>query len=87
MTLFLILKAKYFNQIAEGVKTEEFREVKPYWTKRLSKKYDKILFQEGYDKSKRLEASFEGYYKKTIEHEHFGGSPLEVYAIKFKLNE
>ena len=37
-----------------GVKREEYREIKPYWTKRLDdcmKRYDKILFRNGYNKS------------------------------------
>lgn len=29
------IKRKYFNQILDGSKTVEYREVKPYWTSRL----------------------------------------------------
>ncbi len=29
------LKKKWFNKIKSGEKTHEYREVKPYWTKRL----------------------------------------------------
>lgn len=60
-TLHLTLKKEWFDMIANGIKTEEYREIKPYWTKRLVnsedernegkgyyKKYDKIEFKNGY---------------------------------------
>lgn len=34
-TLTLFLKKKWFDMIASGEKTEEYREIKPYWGKRL----------------------------------------------------
>ena len=34
-TLKLVLKKKWFDMIASGEKTEEYREIKPYWQKRL----------------------------------------------------
>lgn len=34
-TLHLVLKRKWFEMIASGIKTEEYREIKPYWEKRL----------------------------------------------------
>lgn len=33
--LDLPLKAKWYKMIESGVKTEEYREIKPYWEKRL----------------------------------------------------
>lgn len=33
--LHLILKRKWFELIASGEKTEEYREIKPYWIKRI----------------------------------------------------
>ncbi len=50
-TLHLTLKKKWFDMIASGVKREEYREMKPYWNKRLmcsTRRYDKILFRNGY---------------------------------------
>jgi hypothetical protein len=35
MTLHLVLKAKWYDMIANGNKREEYRELKPYWEKRL----------------------------------------------------
>lgn len=34
-TLDLVLKRKWFEMIASGEKTEEYREIKPYWIQRL----------------------------------------------------
>ena len=33
--LYLPLKKEWYNMIESGVKTEEYREIKPYWAKRL----------------------------------------------------
>ena len=38
-TLHLPLKAKWYEMIESGVKTEEYREIKPYWTKRFLKNF------------------------------------------------
>lgn len=48
--LHMTLKKKWFDMILSGEKTEEYREIKPYWTKRLSKKYDIVRFRNGYNK-------------------------------------
>lgn len=34
-TLDLVLKVKWYEMIASGVKREEYREIKPYWERRL----------------------------------------------------
>lgn len=34
-TLFLPLKKEWYEMIESGIKTEEYREIKPYWVKRL----------------------------------------------------
>ena len=34
-TLHLVLKGKWYDMIATGEKTEEYRETKPYWIKRI----------------------------------------------------
>lgn len=34
-TLHLVLKHKWYDKIASGKKTSEYRECKPYWNKRL----------------------------------------------------
>lgn len=49
--LHLTLKKKWFYMILNGMKKEEYREIKPYWEKRFNKKYDAIQFRNGYNKS------------------------------------
>ena len=49
--LHLTLKKKWFDMISSGEKREEYREIKPYWNKRLNKPYDAILFRNGYSKN------------------------------------
>lgn len=41
-TLYLILKSEWYNAIFCGQKTEEYREIKPYWIKRLCNNADKL---------------------------------------------
>ena len=54
-TLHLVLKAKWYDMIDRGEKKEEYREVKPYWEKRLIEdscksyvNYDHVCFHRGY---------------------------------------
>jgi hypothetical protein len=50
--LHLTLLKKWFDLIAIGEKIEEYRDIKPYWTKRLlSKTFDEIHFKNGYSKT------------------------------------
>ena len=37
--LYLPLKKEWYEMIESGVKTEEYREIKPYWTTRLLKDF------------------------------------------------
>ena len=47
--LHLTLHRRYFDQIAIGVKKNEYRDMTPYWTKRLlGKVYDEVHFRNGY---------------------------------------
>lgn len=48
--LILHVKKIWFEWIKEGRKPFEYREVKPYWTKRLKKKYDRVIIVMGYPK-------------------------------------
>lgn len=54
--LHLTLHRKWFDAIASGEKTREYREIKPFWTKRLFEngeriRYDEIHFRNGYAKN------------------------------------
>jgi hypothetical protein len=46
--LHLTLKKQWFDLIASGTKKEEYREMKPYWHKRLNQHFDAICFKNGY---------------------------------------
>jgi len=49
--LSLTLHRQFFDEIAIGKKTKEYRERKPYWKKRLEgRDYDLIRFRNGYAK-------------------------------------
>lgn len=85
--LILPVKRIYFEQIAAGEKSEEFRLVNAFWAKRLEgKQFSSVIVTLGYpkktDTARRLEFPWRGLTKKTIKHEHFGPMPVEVYAIK-----
>lgn len=48
-TLHLTLKKQWFDMILSGVKTEEYRDIKPYYNLRLiGKEYDTVVFRNGY---------------------------------------
>ena len=48
-TLHLTLKKQWFDMILSGMKTEEYREIKPYYNLRLiGKEYDTVVFRNGY---------------------------------------
>ena len=61
--LHLVLKRKYFDQIAEGTKTIEFRDKTDYWKKRLeNREYDVIKFRNGYAKdAPTMLVEYKGY--------------------------
>lgn len=81
--LHLTLKKKWFDLIQEGKKTEEYREIKPYWTIRLLdpktgdfRKFSHIIFRNGYSKNSReMKVEFKG-----IKFGEFEGK--KVYVIK-----
>lgn len=69
-TLTLTLKRKWFDMIKQGIKKEEYREIKPYWIKRFIedvfdakrahfRRFDSLVFTLGYpvadDSEKRIE--------------------------------
>ncbi len=80
--LHLTLMRKWFIQILEGKKKIEYREIKPYWTKRLFEngipvKYDYISFKNGYPKdAPEMKVEFLGV-KITDKYEILLGRVLE----------
>lgn len=92
MILILNLKKKYFEEIKNGIKVEEYRELNSYWTKRILNKpkdyFKEIVIKSGYPKigdiEKEIHFPWNGYEIKKIKHEHFGNEEIEVIAIKLK---
>ena len=71
-TLVIVIKGEYFDQIARGEKTTEYRAVTPFWTSRLydkegkKRQYDRIEFINGYNtNSRRMITGYEGFTKRV----------------------
>lgn len=86
MKLQLTIKKKYFDEIFLGVKTEEYRVVKSYWSKRIiDKKYSHIIFTNGYSQnSPKIEVEYLGYEIKKIKHDFFGSKKVNCFVLKIK---
>ena len=61
--LHLNLFRKYFDEIANGTKTIEYRDKTDYWKKRIEhKEYDVIKFRNGYAKdAPTMLVEYKGY--------------------------
>ena len=46
--LTLPIKKKWFDMILFGEKKEEYREIKPYWTKRFENNLDEVVLNMNY---------------------------------------
>lgn len=80
--LHMTLHKIWYNQILAGLKKEEYREIKPYWTNRLSKEYDVIIFTNGYrPNSRQMKIEYLGYEIKDILHP-ITNQKETVYALK-----
>lgn len=80
-TLDLVLMHKWFDMIASGEKTEEYREIKPLYTNRFARyTYDEVRFRRGYTnititrKIKRI--------RKGIGNPKWGAPAYPVYIIE-----
>ncbi len=81
--LQMTLHKIWFNQIAEGLKKEEYREIKPYWAKRLAKDYDVICFKNGYrNNCPELMIEYLGYEVKDILHPITNKKETVLFALK-----
>ena len=80
--LYLVLKETWFNRIAMGFKTVEYREYKSYWIKRIEgKDFTHVSFRCGYTGDALLKEI------TKIEIEDGKETPLKcymVYAVYFK---
>jgi hypothetical protein len=81
-TLHLTLFRRFFIDILEGIKTEEYRELKPFWAKRLFQDYTTVTFRNGYSNGAPLMVvEFKGVDTKTIYHPTHH-KPMVVFAVK-----
>jgi hypothetical protein len=84
--LVLAVKREYFEAIKSGEKVEEYRAIGGRWDKRMRNVYDEVWITLGYprhDQADRwLGFKWAGVEVKSITHELFGPTPVDVYAIK-----
>ena len=78
--LYITLKRRWFIAIAQGKKTIEHREIKPFWISRIeNRSYDEIFFRNGYSKSSPfLKAKYLGYTKKNGRYNLRIGKVLQI---------
>lgn len=85
-TLYLNLKGCWYDMIESGEKKEEYREIKPFWTKRLKegdsfKQFKQVCFVYGYTKRKML-IECKGIKVKTGNPKWGAVPDVEYYVIK-----
>lgn len=85
--LYLPLHRRWFEEIKAGTKTEEYREVNPYWMRRLAgRTFRNVILTLGYpkrhDTERRMVLPWRGYTVKTIEHTQWAGRKVSVFAIR-----
>lgn len=86
--LTLPLNGVYFDQIARGEKTEEYRLASQFWQRRIcGREFSSVVLTRGYPKGggvegvTRLTREWRGYDVDRISHPHFGAEPVIVLAI------
>ena len=47
-TVYLVVKKEYFDAIADGSKTSEYRQASPHWIDRIDDDVTDVVFQLGY---------------------------------------
>ena len=78
--LHLNLYRKYFDQILNKEKIIEYRDITPYWSKRLEgRHYDVIKFKNGYRKdAPEMVVEYKGMYISDSEYAIVLGNILET---------
>ncbi|MGV8142243.1 MAG: ASCH domain-containing protein [Candidatus Pacearchaeota archaeon] len=83
--LHLTLFKQWFDEILAGTKKIEYREVKPFWKKRLFtpegnvRKYDEVIFTNGYGtKRPRMRVEFIGVREANNKYEILLGKVTET---------
>lgn len=82
--LILPVKKKWFDMEAEGTKTEEYREITPYWSARIphsddgSPQWDMLYLRNGYGDGRPTLAVF-GFWNIQEGRPEWGAEPGKVY--------
>jgi len=76
--LHLTLHRKWFEEIVSGRKREEYRDLTPYWERRIEgRHYDEIHFRNGYRKGAPLaRVRYLGWKRGEVE-----GTPVYILAL------
>lgn len=83
--IMLPIKKKWFDMIKSGEKKEEYREIKPYWTKRLTKNLPMwetgfVKFRNGYGNDKPT-ITCKVLMSKRQGKEEWGAEPGKEYYV------
>lgn len=85
-TLHLTLKKKWFDMILSGEKKEEYREIKPYWIKRLIAPEFAWNSLTKEDRESHLYACPNGFYNHfdtiTFKNGYAGNAPEMIIELK-----
>lgn len=80
--LILTLKKQWFDMILKGIKTEEYREMKPYWEKRFDN-----YFGRHYDFSKEVPSIVWNTQKKIIVFRNGYGKNVPEFSAECSISE
>ncbi len=83
--LILPIKKKWFDMIVSGEKKEEYREIKPYWTSRLTRhlpmwETGSVKFRNGYGNNRPTIRCHVVLYKGRGK-EEWGAEPNKEYYV------
>jgi hypothetical protein len=84
--LHLTLKRKWFDLIRSGTKTEEYREIKQFWNKRLfAHKFTHVCFRNGYKRNAPTHWVELGAIEVGVGQTEWGAQEgVEVYILKLR---
>lgn len=69
-TLHLVLKGIWYDKIASGEKTSEYRECKPYWNKKFTDTYH-------YPSGRPMESTLGSTYRRVVFHRGYTSETME----------
>ena len=80
--LILTLKKQWFDMILSGEKKEEYREIKPYWTKRFEN-----YFGKHWDTESDTPSLVWDTYEKTIVFKNGYGNDVPTFSARCTISE